>query len=106
MRILPILMILSDLYLHEMCPERVTVRATTNASQVDIDPAFRILKRELREFDQIMVGGSAEESDARRRVGLIEGEVQVDADVRNGHHADEVDVEEVRLGSVRPISWL
>lgn len=47
------------------------------------------------------MGSAGEENDACGSVGLVEVEVEVNADVSDGNHPDEVDVKEMRLGSIR-----
>lgn len=44
---------------------------------------------------------ASEELDLRRRIGLVEGEVEVDAQLEDGDRAGEVGGQEVRLWPVR-----
>lgn len=81
------------------------VRAVSRAVlKADLLPStrafFRIRRPPFSELDHIILGMAGQEEHAGWSVGLIQFEVQVNAEPDNSDQLEEVDVQQMRLRSV------
>ncbi len=101
MRILPILMILTNPNLQQKTPQHPRpLRIHHPSHQLDILPPPRPFALPLGKLGQVVHAGAREKQHARRGVGLVELEVEVDAQFDDFDQLEEVDGEEVGLGPV------
>ena len=121
MRVLSVLMVLQHAYLHHKCPQ-LGLASHANAVEINIDPTTRLLTTPLVEGNlspshhqsassasrssdiethKIIHPGPPPEFHLRRRVALIQLEVQIDPYLDNLDQFEEVYREQVRLRPVR-----
>lgn len=98
MRILTILMILHDLHLHHHAPQPPP--RSPHPAQIHLHPPPRLFPDPDRELGQIVRAVARQEHHARRRVTLVELEVEVQPEAHDGDELEEVHGQQVRLGAV------
>ena len=105
MRVLAILEILQHPHLQEHAPQQglavAAVLLSAHVAQVDALPAARAVQLHGAHELQVVVPRAGPDGQLDGRVALVEVKVDVEARVRDGHHAREVHRDDVRLRPVR-----